>query len=137
MAIPNNGAPDWAERAQILMNRQGLTYDGIAPALGVKTRSAVGHYLGGRRQLSASQAVSLAQRLGCRVEWLLTGEIPIEAPELDRGVYLSPKDLLDRITALPPKVQAAVAALIDSLSDSPPPRASQRGKGLRTGQKTR
>lgn len=131
------GVPAWAERAQLLMNRQGLTYDNIAPALGVNTRSAVGHYLGGRRQLSASQAVSLAQRLGCRVGWLLTGEMPIEAPELDQGVDLSPKDLLDRITALQPKVQAAVAALIDSVSDSASLKSSQRGKGSRTGQRKR
>lgn len=137
MAEKKGGVPDWAERAQMLMNRQGLTYDSIAPALGVNTRSAVGHYLGGRRQLSASQAVSLAQRLGCRVGWLLTGEMPIEVPELDRGVDLSPKDFLDRITALPPKVHAAVAALIDSLSDSTPLRSSQRGKSSRTGQRKR
>jgi len=128
MATNNDKALAWAERAQMMMNRRGVTYDGIAPALNVTSRSAVGHYLAGRRQLSALQAIALAERLGCRIAWLLTGEMPIEPPEEGGNIGLSPKQLTDRIAVLPLKVQVAIAALVDSMSDSTPHRSSQRGK---------
>ncbi len=63
----------WIERARERMTALGLTYDQLAEPLSVSTRGAVSHYLNRRRELSAEQAVQLADLLGCSVEWLLTG----------------------------------------------------------------
>lgn len=128
MAEKKNGVPAWAERAQSIMTKRGMTYDDVASALEVKSRSAVGHYLAGRRQLSAQQAVKLSERLGCRVGWLLTGELPIERPEGEGAVELSPQVLLDRFGDLPPHVRNAISGLIESLATVSAQRPSQRGK---------
>ncbi|BAZ94619.1 transcriptional regulator [Thiohalobacter thiocyanaticus] len=108
----------WADRARTMLDRRGLTYDQIASALDVATRSAVGHYLSGRRQLSAMQAVALAQRLGCRVGWLLTGEQPIEPVENASDTNVSPEDLLAPLKALPADTFSAVANLVLSVSSA-------------------
>lgn len=128
MAEKKNGMPVWAERAQSIMTKRGMTYDDVASALEVKSRSAVGHYLAGRRQLSADQAVHLAECLGCRVAWLLTGELPIEKPEGEGAVELSPQALLDRFGDLPPHIRSAISGLIESLATVTVQRPSQRGK---------
>lgn len=108
-------SPDsWTDRARQMMERRGLTYDDITPGLGVTTRSAVGHYLSGRRELSAHQAIGLANRLGCRVGWLLTGEPPIEDGTEEEGNAgaVTPGRLLEQLRALPPDVYSAIVDLV-------------------------
>lgn len=128
MTKANDWVQGWTERAQSIMTKRGMTYDDVASALEVKSRSAVGHYLAGRRQLSAQQAVKLSERLGCRVGWLLTGELPIENSEGEGAVELSPQALLDRFGDLPPHVRIAISGLIESLATVSAQRPSQRGK---------
>lgn len=105
---------EWPERARLLMAQQGLSYDDISVALGVETRSAVGHYLAGRRSLSAAQAVALATRLNCRVGWLLTGELPVQGDRGRENVTgpLSRQNLIDAIQSLPEDAVIAIANLL-------------------------
>lgn len=124
--IENSNIEGWADRARVMLERRGLTYDQISSALEVSTRSAVGHYLSGRRQLSATQAVALAQRIGCRVGWLLTGELPVEPIETNKDMNLAPEDLLEPLEALPPALFSAVASLVLSVSSAAPHHGSVR-----------
>ena len=104
---------EWAERARMRMGALALSQDDLRDALGVGTRGAVGHYLNGRRQLSAVQAVGLAKRLKCDIAWLLTGELPVSEP---RSRVPNPQALLHYLSALPPDQYAAVARLVVALA---------------------
>lgn len=117
---------DWAERARMMLDRRELTYDQIAPALEVSTRSAVGHYLSGRRQLSAQQAVNLAECLGCRVGWLLTGELPIEPKEGGLEGHPSREQLLDELRALPEPILLSLGPVVEALSNASFERGGRR-----------
>lgn len=110
---------DWMGRARLIIEQRGLTYDDLAPALEVGSRSAVGHYLAGRRELSAYQAVKLAERLGCRVEWLLTGKLPVECESeaVNRPLPLS--EFSRRLSELPPIAYSAIAQLVTLMTDTP------------------
>ena len=118
MKKKSDKADSWAERARLMMEKRGFTYDDLGSALEVGSRSAVGHYLAGRRALSADQAVALAQRLGCRVGWLLTGELPVEYGESEEAITnsQSPQHLVARLSVLPPQLYSAVADLISAMT---------------------
>lgn len=108
----------WVERARERMSVRGLTYDDLAKPLGIGTRGGVSHYFNGRRQLSAEQAVALAELLECPLEWLLAGKqvaqpsakVPTSAklPSLD--------EIAQMIQDLPPELYGAVARLISELA---------------------
>lgn len=130
----SNPLHGWADRARQMLEIRGLTYDQIAPALNVSTRSAVGHYLSCRRQLSAEQAVSLADRLGCRVGWMLTGEMPVEPLEEACVGRPTSAELIKKLESLPEPVLLSLAALIDTMSYASSSQISSRkrknrGKG--------
>ncbi|MGP9834237.1 XRE family transcriptional regulator [Marinobacter sp. NSM] len=67
---------NWQDRVRSVMREKGVTQDRLTSVLGVSTRGAVGHYLSGRREPSASQLKALAEFLDVDIDWLLTGEGP-------------------------------------------------------------
>lgn len=73
----------WVDRARERMKSIGKTQSDLAGPLGVKTRSAVGHYFSGRRKLSADQVAGLARALQCSIDYLLTGENPIKRENIE------------------------------------------------------
>lgn len=107
---------DWMGRARLIIEQRGLTYDDLAPALEVGSRSAVGHYLAGRRELSAHQAVKLAECLQCRVGWLLTGEAPIEAGNRKADEAVPTQEVMRLLNELPSDVYMYFAKLIAALA---------------------
>ncbi len=107
---------DWMGRARLIIEQRGLTYDDLAPALEVGSRSAVGHYLAGRRELSARQAVKLAECLQCRVGWLLTGETPIEVDTRKADEVVSTQEVTRLLNELPSDVYTHFAKLIVALA---------------------
>ncbi|MAT49948.1 MAG: hypothetical protein CMK32_02040 [Porticoccaceae bacterium] len=114
MANTNEGKIDkWPERAREVMSREGLTYDDLSESLGVATRGSVSHYFSGRRSLSAKQAVALADRLGCSVEWLLTGKT--FADEQDNAAMM-PEEITKLLQKTSPEVYLAVVSLVKELS---------------------
>lgn len=64
---------NWTDRAKKRMKDLGLTQDDLRKTLGVKTRGAVGHYLGNRRQPTPDQMASLARALRMSMDELMTG----------------------------------------------------------------
>lgn len=66
----------WQDRVRSVMKEKRVTQDSLTDVLGVSTRGAVGHYLSGRREPSASQLKVLAQFLDVDIDWLLTGKGP-------------------------------------------------------------
>lgn len=104
---------EWPERAREIMSRQGMTYDDLTEALGVATRGSVSHYFSGRRSLSAKQAVALADRLECSVEWLLTGEI---FPDEQDKAAMKPEEITRLLQKTKPEIYQAVASLVKELS---------------------
>ena len=54
---------NWQERARARMKELGLRQEDLTDALGVTTRSAVGHYFNDRRSLSVGQAKALCSVL--------------------------------------------------------------------------
>lgn len=123
----------WVERARERMAALGLTYDQLAEPLSVSTRGAVSHYLNRRRELSAEQAVQLADLLGCSVEWLLTGSF--STPKADDTVAQPlprPEELGDALAKLRPDAYAIVARLI---SEVLVPDARSGGRKARTPKK--
>lgn len=67
---------NWQDRVRSVMKEKGVTQDRLTSVLGVSTRGAVGHYLSGRREPSASQLKALSKFLDVDIDWLLTGEGP-------------------------------------------------------------
>lgn len=60
----------WHEKVRLYLRRNGMTQDDLAESLGV-SRTAVGHYLAGRRSLKYDQMVKIAALLRLRVEDLV------------------------------------------------------------------
>lgn len=61
--VPFTPMSTWYKKARARMKELGLTQEDLCPALGVKTRGAVGHYLNGRRDINTKKATSLAEKL--------------------------------------------------------------------------
>lgn len=112
--------PEWIERARERLAARGLTYDDLSEPLGISTRGGVSHYLNGRRELSAQQAVALAEVLGCTVEWLLTGKQASQSStKTPASAKLpSPHEVAQMLHELPPELYGAVARLISELAPS-------------------
>lgn len=120
----------WIERAREQMTNQGLTYDDLAAPLDLSTRGGVSHYFNGRRELSAEQAVALAELFECSLEWLLTGSQPAipsaDAPEA--RAQPSPDELVASLRQVRPEVYEIVTRLIAELAPrEPQPRGGRRG----------
>lgn len=109
---------DWTDRARQMMTLQGLTYDDVAEVLGVKTRGSVSHYLLRQRELSALQAVALAKRLDCSLEWLLSGTLPDSDPRTRAASATLPsaEAICELIKRLPPDLYASVANVLTALT---------------------
>lgn len=122
---------DWVARARLIIEQRGLTYDDLAPALEVGSRSAVGHYLAGRRELSARQAVKLAECLQCRVGWLLTGETPIEVDTKKADEVVSPQEVMHLLNELPSDVYMYFAKLVGAIAGEHSHNLDIRVKGKR------
>lgn len=120
---------DWMGRARLIIEQRGLTYDDLAPALGVGSRSAVGHYLAGRRELSARQAVNLAECLQCRVGWLLTGEMPIEVDTREADGVVSTQEVMRLLNELPPNVYQYFAKLVVAIASEHSKNRNIKAKG--------
>jgi transcriptional regulator with XRE-family HTH domain len=116
----------WIERAREQMTSQGLTYDDLAAPLDLSTRGGVSHYFNGRRELSAEQAVALAELFGCSLEWLLTGSQSAthyaSVPEARRQP--SPDELVVSLRQMRPEVYDIVTRMIAELA---PGEAHSRG----------
>lgn len=125
--------PGWIERARERMAVRGLTYDDLSEPLGISTRGGVSHYLNGRRELSAQQAVSLAEVLECTVEWLLTGkQVSQPSTRVSTSAKLpSPDAVAQMILELPPEIYAAVARLVSELAAAKVPVRQRRGSSRR------
>jgi len=120
--------PRWIERARERMAARGLTYDDLSEPLGISTRGGVSHYFAGRRDLSAQQAVALAEVLECPLEWLLTGK-QVSQPSTrvsTSAKLLSPDEVAQMIQELPPELYGAVARLISELTASKGSMASRK-----------
>lgn len=120
----------WIERARELMSSRGLTYDDLAGPLGLSTRGGVSHYFQGRRELSAEQAVALAQVFECSLEWLLTGTQPEQHVETSASAQKLPSvdDLAESLRQMRPEVYEIVTRLIAELAPGEArPRGGRRG----------
>ena len=65
----------WYEFAKQLMKEQGLKQADLMPVFDVATRGAVGHYLSGRRSVTAEQFKALADRLGVSMDDLFSAKL--------------------------------------------------------------
>lgn len=81
---------DWLDIAKRRMKKLGITQDDLKGPLGVKTRGAVGHYLAGRREMSAEQLRALATALEWSVDQLLTGGQSREGDQTESVAVLEP-----------------------------------------------
>ena len=90
MTINVDKLDGWQDRVKARLKELGMTQDALAKKIGV-TRSAITHYLAGRRAPSLNQFVELAKALETSPGWLQYGEvktIDFEAKEL-RDKFLS------------------------------------------------
>lgn len=120
----------WIERAREQMANRGLTYDDLAAPLGLTTRGGVSHYVNGRRELSAEQAVALAELFGCSLEWLLTGSQSAihSAGAPEARIPPSPDELVASLRQMRPEVYELITRLIAELaSGEAHPRGGRRG----------
>lgn len=123
----------WIERARERMAARSLTYDDLAKPLGISTRGGVSHYFAGRRELSAQQAVALAEVLECPLEWLLTGK-QVSQPSTKASTSArvpSPDEVARMIHELPPELYEAVAHLISELAASKVSMTSRKRQTVR------
>lgn len=64
----------WQKVAKARMRVLKITQNDLISIMGVTTRGAVGHYLSGRRTPSIDQFKALAERLGMKLDELMSGE---------------------------------------------------------------
>lgn len=97
---------DFAHRLRQACEQAGvtMTQQALGKLFGVSGTMAR-YYLTGEKLPSTDTAILIAQRLGCQVEWLLTGRGP---------AHLDHDDLLD-ISGLPAASKHAIRALVDTL----------------------
>lgn len=111
---------NWNERARRRLTDLGLTQEDLCQPLKVKTRSAVGHYLTGRRQVTPLQLVALAHTLHCSLDWLMTGvgAYRVNDDEPTPGQAQTPDEqiLLERYRQIGTPAQAAVQLMIEALT---------------------
>ena len=109
----------------------GLVQEDLCQPLQVKSRSAVGHYLSGRRQLTPTQLLALAHTLRCSLDWLMTGIglDEVDRPESTPGEVLTPDEytLLERYRQIAPAAQSAVQMIVNALAMAA--RMGRRKKG--------
>lgn len=103
------------------MEELGVTQTDLARAMGV-TRSAVGHYLHGRRPISSQDAAVMCKTINCSMAWLFEGtDGNVErGPDVGRMV---PE--LDWIAAGRPEVVAEPSASSDPITYHPSPYAGR------------
>lgn len=77
----------WSEGAKRIVRAAGVRYEALQPVFGVKSPSAVGHYLNGRRQPSPEQLKRLADYLSVSMDEFFAPGAPGGA--LDRLKRLS------------------------------------------------
>ena len=110
---------NWTERARRRMIDLDLVQSDLRQPLQVKSRSAVGHYLSGRRQLTPTQLWALAHTLRCSLDWLFTGIGPISV-ERDEppGEPLTPDEqtLLERYRQMAPPEKTALQTVVNALA---------------------
>ena len=76
--------PELGRRLDAAITVQRSSYAALADALGV-TRSAVGHWINGRRSLDVATCERIAPVLGIRAAWLAFGEGPMVATEREHA----------------------------------------------------
>jgi len=75
------GGMKWYEKAKRLMKAEKIKQDQLLTVFNVATRGAVGHYLTGRRQPDPMQMKSLAEKLGCSLDDLLSDDDNVDAAQ--------------------------------------------------------
>jgi transcriptional regulator with XRE-family HTH domain len=96
-----SGMPEiWIDRVKERMRTLGKTQESLARPLGVKTRSAIGHYFNGRRKLSAEQAVDLAKELQCSLDYLFAGKPAVDVEKAEPSLSPQQQDLLSLFNSL-------------------------------------
>lgn len=113
--------PMWAQRAISRMSELGITQTDLARAMGV-TRSAIGHYLHGRRPISSQDAALLCKTIHCSMAWLFEGtDGNVErGPDVARMV---PE--LDWVEAGRPEVVQEPSTYADAVAHHPSPYAGR------------
>lgn len=97
----------------------GLIQEDLRQPLQVKSRSAVGHYLAGRRQVTPAQLVGLAHALRCSLDWLLTGSGPVSAEgHRSAGETMAADEniLLERYRQMAEKEKAALQIIVETMA---------------------
>lgn len=64
----------WQDKAKLKMLEKGIKQKELASVFGVSP-GAVSHYFTGRRTPDLEQMKNLAERIGCSLDWLLSGDI--------------------------------------------------------------
>lgn len=90
----------------------GMTQGDLVEPLGVRSRSAVGHYLAGRRQLTVEQGIILAELLDVSMDWLYRGDEHAGEPSTDLVL------LMQRVGNRPRRVLLELADLLTHVPES-------------------
>jgi transcriptional regulator with XRE-family HTH domain len=93
----------WYEFAKQLMKEQGIKQEDLMTVFGVATRGAVGHYLSGRRSVTAEQFKSLSDRLGVSMDDLFSAKVTYS--------------LCKEITNLPKEKRSVIELMINALNN--------------------
>lgn len=114
---------DWRTRVLQAMRNQGLTQEDLAPAFGVKTRAAVGHYLTGRSTPSIDQALAVAKRLGMSPNELFVGKPQsINSKIMEKCVADATAAMEEAGVSLPPEKLSGLIAYLYSEAESGNPK---------------
>ena len=108
----NTEPHNWNTRLEARRLEKGLSKSALARAVGVKTPTLNNWVDGKIKELMARNAAALCRALGVRLEWLLDGEAPMEAPAEQLLSLASPIDV--RGTKVPPA--AALSAALKTTS---------------------
>lgn len=109
------------DRLRIALKEAGKTQQELADYLGISKSAVSAQMLGSTKEISAKNLFRAARFLGVEPEWLGTGKGPRTpgerlATEATEAADLEVRQIVKKITALPPKSRHALKTFLESIS---------------------
>jgi transcriptional regulator with XRE-family HTH domain len=101
----------WYTRARAALRDAGVRFEDVATATGV-TRSAVGHWLSGRREPSVEELRTIAKMAGLSLDQMVGDDPRFLISDLDKALF-------DAVRQLPDEQKRALLATVQALTVPP------------------
>ena len=98
----------WYTKARIALRDAGVRFEDVATATGV-TRSAVGHWLSGRREPSVEELRTIAKMAGLSLDQMVGDDPRFLISDLDKALF-------DAVRQLPDDQKRALLATVQALT---------------------